>query len=180
MPEISVSGRRSGVARATWGQSGILRIIAMLGAEADDRDFVRTAVLPAGTGIPDALSWLTDLIGAYDVLRTRYVERADGWVQILDAAGAVEVDLVETGEANAETTRELTTELGRTRFDLRMRTSVPSSGRPTDSGWCRSSSGCMTVMRLHSVCRTSGSAHCPGRPFGAGRPDRPRARRRCW
>jgi hypothetical protein len=95
---VNVTDCRTGTAPLTWGQGGILRILTMLGDQAVNANLGTSADLPAGTDVPTALMWIQHLLTTYDALRTRYVDRDGTLVQLLDGAGSVDVELVESGD----------------------------------------------------------------------------------
>nr|AKC92659.1 putative NRPS condensation domain protein [Amycolatopsis sp. SANK 60206] len=94
---VAVTGCRSGEAPVTWGQGGILRILRMLRERTDNANISVWRPLPEGTDIAAALAWIRRLVAGYDVLRTRYLDRPEGIVQVVDGAGEIDVEMIDLG-----------------------------------------------------------------------------------
>jgi hypothetical protein len=94
MPIIKVRGGRTGRGPLTWGQRAMWRIMLPLGDQVHFTNVASWTALPEHTGVRSALDWVGSLAVAYDSVRTRIVPEGEDWVQVLDGAGELDVEIV--------------------------------------------------------------------------------------
>ena len=113
---IQFAGGPERTAPMTWGQKAIYSAILSYGAEAHYFNLMRAVDVPAGVGARQALAAVSALCARHDVLRTRFHETADGWVQHVHAGGEATVAVTRASEGGEPVARALATQLARHTF----------------------------------------------------------------